>query len=210
MSSTLKPQTLGRRPEDGQARAAMLSRLGIAEAPQDALYNEPEPEPAAQVEALAAPPPEEPESPVPNAALARLRALVAPANDEQVETVVEKPAPSPAPSPSSFAIPAPPPEAEAPPVAPVVEEEEDPFEAIRQKYRNPPKTVTLAPGIALPSNIPLPTGLPPLPKAPFRIAPIGERRRKAGRCQKPQCSAPGNPQIFCHCLVLPAKDFQSR
>ncbi|HEX6865941.1 MAG TPA: hypothetical protein VF122_01780 [Caulobacteraceae bacterium] len=163
MSSTLKPQTLGRKPEDGQARAAMLSRLGIAEAPQDELYQEPAPEPAAQVEALAAPPPEEPPTLTP--ALDRLRAWASPANDERVEAAEEKPA---------FAIPAPPPEVEV-----EVEVEEDPFEAIRQKYRNPPKTMALAPGITLPSNIPLPTSLP-IPKVPLKIARVGERRRKAG------------------------------
>ena len=164
MSSTLKPQTLGRKPEDGQARAAMLSRLGIAEAPQDAVYSEPEPEPAAQVEALAAPPPEE--VPAATPALDRLRAWAKAANDEPIEPVAEKPA---------FAIPAPPEEAA------VVEEEveEDPFEAIRQKYRNPPKTMALAPGITLPSSIPLPTSLP-LPKVPIKIASVGERRRKGG------------------------------
>ena len=154
MSSTLKPLTLGRKPEDGQDRAAMLSRLGIAEAPQDEIYREAEPEPAPQVEALAAPPPEE--RPMPTPALDRLRAWASPANDERVPTVDEKPA---------LAIPAPPPE---------VEVEEDPFEAIRERYRNPPK------GMTLPAGISIPTSLPSMPKVPIKMAPVGERRRKAG------------------------------
>lgn len=158
MSSTLKPQTLGRRLDDGQDRSVMLSRLGIVET-QPA---EPEPE-VTQVEALAAPPPVEEETPAPTPALNRLRALVSsPANDERDEAAPEQPA--------ALAIPEPPAAVEEP-------VEEDPFEAIRQKYRNPPKQgLAIAPGITLPSNI----GLPEMPKVPLKLAPIGERRRKAG------------------------------
>lgn len=166
MSSTVKPQTLGRRPEDGQDRSVMLSRLGIAEAPQDAVYSEPEPEPTPPVEALAAPPPAAEPAPdaVATPALDRLRAWVKAANDEQTVLAPEEPA--------ALAIPAPPPPIAPPPPA---VEEEDPIEAIRQKYRNPPKPQGLA---VLNSAIPLPTSLPNLPKV--KIASVGERRRKGG------------------------------
>ena len=41
MSSTLKRLTLGRRPEQDQARSLMLSRLGIAEEKPRNLFSEP-------------------------------------------------------------------------------------------------------------------------------------------------------------------------
>lgn len=172
MSSTLKPQTLGRRlDDDGQDRSVMLSRLGIVEAKPA----EPEPE-VTQVEALAAPPPAlVEESPVLTPALDRLRALVSsPANDVRVDPTAAPPAAAAPVEQAAFAIPTPPAAAAA------VEEEEDPFEAIRQRYRNPPKPgLAIAPGITLPSSIPLPTSIP-IPELPKIVAPIGERRRKAG------------------------------
>ena len=109
MSSTLKRLTLGRRPEQDQARSLMLSRLGIAEEKPRNLFSEPEPEPAPVVEALA--PQRAPEAaPTPFDWRA-----AQPANDElEIQ-------PPPAPEPE--------------PVMERVEVVEDPFEAIRRQYR---------------------------------------------------------------------------
>lgn len=148
MSSPLQRLTLGRRSDNEQARAVMLSRLGIVEEKPHDIFRQPEPEPIPQVEALAAPP----ASPAPAAEPAQAPPWArSPANDEQPEVVEAR---------SSFAIPTPPAPAEV---------EEDPIEAIRQRYRQPPPS-----GLSLPSNIHLPSSLP------FAVAPVGERRRKAG------------------------------
>lgn len=110
MSSTLKRLTLGRRPEQDQARSLMLSRLGIAEQKPPAL-DAPQPEPL--VEALAPQRAPEPEPVRPFAWRTE-----PPANDElEIQ-------PPPAPEPEPFAE--------------TAERVEDPFEAIRRQYRKQP------------------------------------------------------------------------
>lgn len=112
MSSPLTRLTLGRRPEQDQARAVMLSRLGIAEEKPRDMFREPEHEPSV-VEALAPSP-----APAPEPEPVRTNSWAAPANDQHIPDMPVEAAPE--------------------PVAEVVE---DPFEAIRRQYRKQPKTL---------------------------------------------------------------------
>lgn len=182
MSSPLEKLTPARKPAGpDEARAAMLSRLGITEPkPSEPLHAaepepapEPQPEPAAPP-ALSRPPEPEPEpEPELQPEPPRTVSWSPPANDEHIPPFpAEAPAPrAAAPAPAQALTPEPEPEPE------------DPFEAIRRQYRKSSST--------------LPGGLPPLPKpnvqmpklqAPkvelpkmaFGIPGVGERRRKAG------------------------------
>jgi hypothetical protein len=116
MSSPLSRLKIGRRSEQDGARAAMLSRLGIAEEKPRDIFRDPEP----VVEALASTPTASPAPPV---------WVGEPANDlHTIGFDVDFSAP-------------PRPSAPAPEPEPAAEVAEDPFEAIRRQYRKPPSTL---------------------------------------------------------------------
>ncbi len=177
MSSPLQRLNLGRKPAPASDRAAMLSRLGIAEEKPRDLFRAPEPEPepapppppepAAQPALARAPEPEHAPEPEPEyrPEPARTTSWNQPANDEHIP-----------PPPVEEARPAPQAEAAPPPSFRKPLAEEDPIEAIRRQYRKAAVSIP-RPDFQLP-NVQLPNVQ--IPNVKFNVARAGERRRKNG------------------------------
>ncbi|HEX6866492.1 MAG TPA: hypothetical protein VF122_04600 [Caulobacteraceae bacterium] len=185
MSSPLQRLNLGRKPAPASDRAAMLSRLGIAEETPRDLFRAPDPEPeppapqpepAAQPALSRAPDPAPQPEPEPAAEPVRQASWSLPANDEHIPPPpVEAPRPAP-----QASAPVAPPSFRAPAV------EEDPIEAIRRQYRKAavslPRPDFQLPNVQLP-NVHLPNVQLPnvhIPNVKFNVPRAGERRRKNG------------------------------